>query len=238
MRAEWGREALGTPSWFAYVFLIIDIIPMTRLRLFVSVLIAAFLSVGMGASPAWAQGESTTEAEIRQMLENRDQQIKSILSGAKNYNAEQRGQLKELINGVIDFRVMGQRALGTHWDDLSSEQQDEFVSVFSDVVRAQSMSDLGVYNSAVTYDQIDVHGDSAFVRTRTKYEGRTTPVEYVLERREGEWRAEDIIVDGVSTAEGYARSFQTVVRQRGFDRLMKSLRKKRREVMAKNESSG
>jgi phospholipid transport system substrate-binding protein len=216
------------------LFFIKTPLPMAPLRLSVSVLLAVFLLLGTGTSSSWAQGQSTTEAEIREMLESRDQQIKGILGETKDYDAEQRAQLKKLINGVIDFRVMGQRALGPHWDDLSSEQQDEFVSVFGDVVRAQSMGDLGVYNSAVTYDQIEVHGDSAFVRTQTKYEGRTTPVEYVLERRDGEWRAEDIIVDGVSTAEGYARSFQTVVRQHGFDRLMKSLRKKRDEVRAKN----
>jgi len=34
----------------------------------------------------------------------------------------------------------------------------------------------------------------------------------------------------VSTAESYARSFQTVVRKRGFEALMTSLRKKRNEV--------
>ena len=209
---------------------------MTYVRSFISVLLAAIFLLGVGVTHVQAQGESATAAEIRQMLEKRDQQIKSILSGTDDYTAEQRAQLKELINGVIDFRVMGQRALGPHWEDLSAEQRDEFVSVFHDVVRAQSMSDLGVYNSKVTYDQIEVHDDSAFVRTQTEYEERTTLVEYVLERREGEWRAEDIIVDGVSTAEGYARSFQTVVRQHGFDRLMKSLRSKREEVMAKNEA--
>jgi len=209
---------------------------MTYVRSFISVLLAAVLLLGVGVTHVQAQGESATAAEIRQMLEKRDQQIKSILSGTDDYTAEQRAQLKELINGVIDFRVMGQRALGPHWEDLSAEQRDEFVSVFHDVVRAQSMSDLGVYNSKVTYDQIEIHDDSAFVRTQTRYEGRATPVEYVLKRREGEWRAEDIVVDGVSTAEGYARSFQTVVRQHGFDRLMKSLRSKREEVMAKNEA--
>ena len=201
-------------------------------------LTAAVLLLGGGFTTAQAQGESATAAEIRQMLEDRDQQIKDILKGDADYSAQQRKELKELINGVIDFEVMGQRALGKHWEDLSVEQQEEFVTVFRDVVRAQSMSDLGVYNSKVTYDQIEVHSDSAFVRTKTKYEGRTTPVEYVLERREGEWRAEDIIVDGVSTVEGYARSFQTVVRQRGFETLMKSLRKKRTEMRAKSNSNG
>ncbi|WP_263787768.1 MlaC/ttg2D family ABC transporter substrate-binding protein [Salinibacter grassmerensis] len=209
---------------------------MTRLRRSLSVMLTALLLLSGGASTAFGQGESATAAEIRQMLEQRDQEIKSILGEADDYTAEQRAQLKELVNGVIDFRVMGQRALGPHWEDLGEEQRDEFVSVFREVVRAQSMSDLGVYSSAVTYDQIDVQRDSAFARTQTKYEGRTTPVEYVLERRGEEWRAEDIIIDGVSTVEGYARSFQTVVRKRGFDSLMKSLRKKRDEVTGPSEA--
>ncbi len=209
---------------------------MTRLCLHLSAVLAALLLLSGGVSTAFGQGESATAAEIRQMLEQRDQEIKSILGETDDYTAEQRAQLKELVNGVIDFRVMGQRALGPHWEDLGENQREEFVSVFREVVRAQSMGDLGVYNSAVTYDQIDVQRDSAFVRTRTKYEGRTTSVEYVLERREGEWRAEDIIVDGVSTVEGYARSFQTVVRKRGFDSLMKSLRKKRDEVTGTSET--
>lgn len=211
---------------------------MMTYRSVLSGLFALALMLGGGATPAWAQGQASTEAEIRQMLEERDQQIKSILRGTEEYTSEQRAELKELINGVIDFQAMAQTALGPHWDDLSDEQRTEFVTVFRDVVRAQSMSDLDVYNSKVTYDQIDVHGDSAFVRTRTEYEGRRTPVEYVLKRREGAWRAEDVIVDGVSTAEGYARSFQTVVRKRGFEALMKSLRKKRKEGTSGSGSSG
>ncbi|MCS3757864.1 MlaC/ttg2D family ABC transporter substrate-binding protein [Salinibacter ruber] len=209
---------------------------MTRLRRSLSVLFTALLLLSGGAPTAFGQGASATAAEIRQMLEQRDQEIKAILGETDDYTAEQRAQLKELVNGVIDFRVMGQRALGPHWEDLGEDQRDEFVSVFREVVRAQSMGDLGVYNSAVTYDQIDVQRDSAFVRTQTTYEGRTTAVEYVLERREDEWRAEDIIIDGVSTVEGYARSFQTVVRKRGFDSLMKSLRKKRDEVTDTSET--
>ncbi len=197
-------------------------------------LLALFLLPFLGTTPAPAQGQqsspASTQAEIRQMLEERDQEIKSILSGSEDYTEAQRARLKELINGVIDFRVMGQTALGSHWEDLSAEQREEFVAVFQDVVRAQSMSDLDVYNSQVTFDQITVQGDSAYVRTMTEYEGTRTPVEYILKRRDDAWKAEDIVVDEVSTAEGYARSFQTVVRKRGFDALMKSLRKKREET--------
>lgn len=202
---------------------------MMRVRVLLFSLFALFFALGPGTSPAWAQSPST-ESEIRQMLEERNTEIKSILSGSEDYSQEQRDRLTELINGIIDFRMMGKTALGPHWDDLSSEQKEEFVDVFRDVVRAQSMSDLNVYNSKITFDQISVQDDSAFVRTMTEYEGSRTPVDYVLKRRHDEWKAEDIIVDEVSTAEGYARSFQTVIRKRGFDALMQTLEKKREET--------
>lgn len=185
----------------------------------------------LGVSPALAQGQATQQ-EIRTMLENRDQQIKEILRGTDDYTTEQREELKTLINGVIDFRAMGQVALGPFWEDLSEAEQGEFIDVFRDIVRAQSLADLEVYNSRVTFDEITVEGDSAYVRTTTEYQGTKTPVEYMLEREGDEWLAEDIVVDGVSTAEGYARSFQTVVRKRGFDALMTSLKKKREQVQS------
>lgn len=183
------------------------------------------------ALPAYAQDAEDT---IRQMLEQRDQQIKSILQGDTTFTSQQREELKTLINGVIDFRAMGQQALGPFWSDLTEAQRTEFVDVFRDIVRSQSLADLEVYNSQVTYNGIDVQGDSAFVRTTTDYQGTSAEVAYVLERQEGTWLAEDIIVDDVSTAGSYARSFQTVVRKRGFDALMNSLRKKREQIAARN----
>jgi phospholipid transport system substrate-binding protein len=204
---------------------------MLRSRPILAVLVAVVLTLGLAAPPSWAQGQPSTQAEIRTMLEQRDQQIKSILRGSSSYSQEQRDRLKELINGVLDFRAMAQTALGPHWDTLGTDRRDRFVDVFRDVVRAQSMGDLDVYNSKVTFDQISVQGDSARARTTTEYQGTRTPVVYILEREEEDgWKAEDIIVDGVSTAEGYARSFQSVMRKRGFDALMTALERKRKQT--------
>ncbi len=208
----------------------------SRLRTLVLGLVAVFL-LGLGATPVLGQrAQNDTAAEIEQMLKERDQQIKSILRGSTDYTQQQREELKTLINGVLDFRAMAQTALGPFWGDLSSDQRSEFLSVFRDVVRAQSLADLEVYNSRVTYDTITVEGDSAFVRTTTEYQGTSTPVEYVLKRKDDAWLAEDIIIDDVSTAESYARSYQTFLRKRGFDALMKVLQKKRDEAMAQNQS--
>lgn len=209
----------------------------SRLRAFALGLLSVVLLAGLSTAPLLAQSpQGQTADEILRMLKERDQQIKSILRGSSDYTQEQREKLKTLINGVLDFRAMGRTALGPFWEDLSEEQRSEFLTVFQDVVRAQSLADLEVYNSKVTYDAVNVEGDSAFVRTTTEYQETSTPVEYVLKRTDDTWLAEDIIIDDVSTAESYARSYQTFMRKRGFDALMKVLRKKRDEATSKNQS--
>lgn len=166
------------------------------------------------------------EQEIRTMLEQRDQEIKRVLGNNDTFTQQQRDQLKNLINGVIDFEAMGKTALGPHWNDLSAEQRKEFIDVFSEIVRSQSLADLDIYRTNVEYKNITVNGNSARVETSVTYKDVPTRVDYVLGYRNNEWRVDDIILDDVSTAEGYARSFQSVVRKKGFDSLMASLRKK------------
>jgi len=47
-----------------------------------------------------------------------------------------------------------------------------------------------------------------------------------MERRDSEWMITDMIIDEVSTVESYNRQFQSIIRQRGFDALMDSLRRR------------
>jgi len=175
---------------------------------------------------AFPGASQSTSNEIRVMLEERDASIKALLGPEGDVSEGQRQELQHLINGVINFREMGKQALGPFWKDLTPEQRDGFVRVFSEIVRHQSLSDLDVYRASVTYDAIAVDGDSARVTTTTIYDEIPVTVEYDLLRTGGEWTARDIILDDVSTVGGYSRSFQTVIRKRGFDSLMNSLNKR------------
>ena len=127
---------------------------------------------------------------------------------------------------------MAQDALGKEWDTITPEQQAEFVKVFSEIVKGGSLSDLEIYRLDVEYENITVEGDKARVQTRTVYKEQPMQVEYTMGFRENEWRVDDIILDGVSTTEGYARSFQTYIRKRGFDALMTNLHKRLEKMNA------
>lgn len=187
----------------------------------------------LGSAPQPAQAQTAgaeQEAQIRQLLEERDREIKDILGAEGAFSQAQREELMTLINGLIDFRAMGQTALGPHWRDLSASQREEFVTVFSQVVEEQSLSDLAPYRAPVSYEAVSVSGDSAYVRTIARQQGERIPVEYDLVYRpdadggDGAWRAQDIIVDEVSTVGGYKRSFRSIIRRHGYQALVKSLR--------------
>ena len=170
-----------------------------------------------------AQGER----EIEQMLRDRDREIKSIVGTSGEPTAAQRERLMNVVNDAIDFETMAQTALGPFWSDLTPTQQQDFVERFSEVVRAQSLADLQLYRASVSYSGVEVDGSTAIARTVATIGSDRAAVDYTLRRADNQWRVTDIIVDGVGTAEGYARSFQRVLRrdgvQAGYDRIMTSL---------------
>ena len=207
-------------------------------------LLAVLLLLGGLAVPAlaYAQDEAPDEApdeaqEIREMLEERDREIKDILGDRDSFTQAQRDELMDLVNGVINFREMGRQALGPHWREISDAQRNQFVDVFSDIVRLQSLSDLGVYNSEVSYEEITVDGDSAYVNTNTIYRGTPTKVEYYMGKTDGDWFVHDIVLDEVSTVGGYERSFRRIINRRGFDALMNSLENRRARARADAEEN-
>lgn len=173
--------------------------------------------------PGLAQGP---EADVRAFLQTRDHDIKQAVAHLEGGTQKERDRAASLINDQIDFEEMGRLALGDYWSDLTDAQRADFVATFGAIVRGQSLSDLTVYNAVVTIDSIGVSGAKAYVRTRADVDGTALKVEYLLRRKNDAWWLYDIILDDVGTVEGYAISFQTYIRKRGFERFMASLKKK------------
>lgn len=172
----------------------------------------------------FAQTEADT---IQAMLEERDQEIKELL-GPKgtDYTQEQRDQLKDIINGVINYQSMAQHALGNTYNEISEEEREEFVSLFSTIIRDNSLNRLDIYRAEVTYNNIEVNQDTALVETTAQLEDVRTSVDYNFGMFGDTWMITDMTIDQVSTADSYNRQFQSIIRQRGFDALMESLRRR------------
>ncbi len=185
-------------------------------------LVLALLAL-VAAVPASAQS-----GEIQQMLRQRDAEIKSILGPSGTPTAAQREKLRTVVNGVIDFEAMAKGALGLYWSELSAAQRTAFVDVFGGVVRAQSLADLNLYRARVSYGEVDVKGNTAIAHTTARSGDVEAAVDYALAKKGSTWVVTNIVIDGTGTVEGYATSFQRVMKRQGaeagYEKLMQSLR--------------
>jgi phospholipid transport system substrate-binding protein len=165
--------------------------------------------------------------EIKQMLESRDNEIKELLGPSGNdFSQEQRDRLKDIINGIIYYPAMAEVALGDTYDEIEDETREEFVDLFATMIRDNSLNRLDIYRADVNYNDISVNGDVATVNTTAQLEDVRTSVDYRMEVIDNEWRITDMSIDDVSTAESYNRQFQSIIRKRGFDALLESLRRR------------
>jgi phospholipid transport system substrate-binding protein len=178
--------------------------------------------------PVESHGQHTQSA-IKKLLQERDKEIKNLV-GPKGteYTKERREKLKDIINGIVDYHAMAQHALQETYDTLSSEQRKEFVNLFSTIIRDQSLNNLDIYRANIKYQNINVTGDSATVQTLAQMEKVRTPVTYHMYYEDDNkgWVVTDIIIDDVSTAGSYRRQFQNIINKKGYDSLLKTLRKR------------
>lgn len=200
---------------------------MILFRLSNLILISAMILLTGGLlQPLAAQQDSAT---VRELLEERDKEIKDLLGpkGAE-YTQEQRDKLKNIINGVIDYRAMASYALDETYDTLDTEQRDEFVDLFATIVRDQSLNKLDIYRADVRYNSIDVNDSKATVNTTVTLDDVRTPVIYQMQydQQQDAWTVTDMIIDDVSTAGSYHRQFQNIIRKRGYQSLLETLRKR------------
>ncbi|MDX1617689.1 MAG: ABC transporter substrate-binding protein [Balneolaceae bacterium] len=193
------------------------------MKQFIVLIITLFLALQAAAS---AQRDSTT---IRNLLEQRDKQIKELLGPeGTEYTPEKRKKIKDIVNGIIDYSAMAQHALQQTFDTLTEDQRREFVDLFSTVIRDQSMNKLDIYRAEVTYNAITVDGDTARVHTTAYLDDVRTPVIYDMRYSQpnGEWVITDMTIDDVSTAGSYRRQFQNIIRKRGYSYLVNTLKKR------------
>ncbi len=169
--------------------------------------------------------------EAKTILQQRDAEIKELLGPeGTDYTDEQRQQIKDIINDVMDYRAIAQYALQDQWNEMSEDERTEFVEILSAIIRDQSMNNLDIYRADVVYDSFEEENGMIIAHTTAILENRRVPVVYNMVKANGEWMVTDTSINNSSTAESYRRSFQNILRRRGYDALVESL--KRRAGMA------
>jgi phospholipid transport system substrate-binding protein len=161
--------------------------------------------------------------------------VDSILALLKNKEMDQatrRKEMRKVINGRFDFRAMSQRTLATNWKKASSEQKQEFVQLFAQLIENTYIGRIEAYtNEKVDYPGEKVKGKKAVVETLILTASADIPINYkVYRKKNGEWWVYDVIIEGISLISNYRSSYQEIVSKEGFDGLIAKMKDKIKEL--------
>lgn len=162
-------------------------------------------------------------------LKSHDAEVQAILAQAPadSLPPAMREELKKHINAAFDFRELSRLALGEHWEKRSPAERDHFAATFSSIIREQNFASFSRYyrEGEIRYESAEVQGDAAVVQALVPVRREQIAIEYKLHRVEGLWRIYDLVIDGVSTAEGNRRRYARYIEKNGYDKLIVQLDK-------------
>ncbi|HEY9072591.1 MAG TPA: ABC transporter substrate-binding protein [Desulfobaccales bacterium] len=141
----------------------------------------------------------------------------------------QKAECVDLIEKVtmrhMDFRAMSKRCLGSTWTGLSSAQKNEFVQLFSDLMKASYAKHLDEFVQAkVNYQGESCDNDAAQVRISVVRPNDRIPVNFRLLKEPQGWMIYDLVIDGVSMVSNYQCQFARAINAISYQGLLSRLK--------------
>jgi phospholipid transport system substrate-binding protein len=165
--------------------------------------------------------------------------LDQIISVLRNKELSQEAildRVEVLVRSKFDFEAMSQRTLGIHWRNASPRQRARFIELFSQLLEDTYRGRIRNYtyqDERVEYVGEQVRGTRGQVDTLV-ISSKEIPVSYRVRLKGGQWLVYDVIVEEVSLVSNYRSSYNEIIRQEGFDALLKRLENKVRELQAGN----
>jgi len=145
--------------------------------------------------------------------------------------AGNKSQIRALILERMDLEEMGKRSLGRHWRDISEVQKKEYLELFAKYVevfyRKQVFESLEfVHSLGMKYLKERIDGEFAEVDILVVARNDKTSITFRLRLIGSEWKAYDVIVENISTANNLRAQFDRIIEKEKFAGLLKRLREK------------
>jgi len=146
----------------------------------------------------------------------------------KNKLNERRELLRNVISARFDFAEMARRSLGAEWRRLTPAQQQQFVELFTDLLRDAYVADIESYKGQkVSYTREAQDEQFAVVQTILRSpEGNEYSIEYRLHLVDKEWKVYDVVIENVSIVNNYRSQFARVINKSSFDGLIRAMKEK------------
>jgi phospholipid transport system substrate-binding protein len=202
----------------------------------VRILVTFALLIG-GLSPAWAGAPTDT---LREYTEAVQKVLDDPALKADERRMERRAAVRKLASEAFDVQETAQRALGTHWQQRSPAEREEFVGLFADLLERSYIAKIDLYGGErLRFTEERVDGDNAIVRARvTTKKGTEVPVEGRMHKKGDRWLIYDVAIENISLVANYRAQFDRIIRTSSYAELVKRLRTRGELLQDKERRAG
>ncbi len=191
------------------------------------------MRVESAQSPAPDSPTEAMKSTVHQALEVlRDPELK------KPDRADERvTRLKRIANSRFDYEEMAKRSLGSEWSKLQERKQQEFVDLFTEFLTSTYMEKIHDYGGE-DVKFLNERIEKQYAEVKSLMVGKKTeiPLNYRLLLKDGEWKAYDVVVDGISLVRNYREQFTAILRSSSYDNLARMLREKNTQYAMKTKN--
>ncbi len=166
----------------------------------------------------------SVKAQINKVLDVlRDPSLKGE-AGKKTKKAK----IRHISDSFFDYTELSKRTLGQNWSKLNAQQQEEFISLYKQILED------AYADKIVTYTDEKVNFGKETQLTEKTVEVQTVvltkkadiPINYRVIQKGDEWKVYDVVIEGVSLISNYRTQFREILSNKTPEALLETLRKK------------
>ena len=147
-------------------------------------------------------------------------------------------RLKRIADSRFDYGEMAKRSLGGQWDKLEERERQEFVDLFTELLTTTYLERIHTYSGEeVTFLSERLEGNHAEVKSIMVGKKSEIPIDYRLMMKGDDWKAYDVVVDGISLVRNYRGQFAAILRSSSYEQLIKTLREKNAQYNVRTKTS-
>lgn len=147
-------------------------------------------------------------------------------------------RLKKIADARFDYGEMAKRSLGGQWDKIDESERHEFVDLFTEFLTATYVEKMHSYSDEeVIFLNERLEGNYAEVKSIMVGKKTEIPMDYRLMMKGDDWKAYDIVIDGISLVQNYRGQFTAIFRSSSHEQLVQVLREKIAQYNVKTKSA-
>jgi phospholipid transport system substrate-binding protein len=151
---------------------------------------------------------------------------------------ERVARLRKIADSCFDYGEMAKRSLGGQWNKLAEKDRQEFVGLFTEFLTATYVEKIHTYSDEeVKFLNERLEGDYAEVKSIMVGKKTEVPLDYRLMKKDGDWKAYDVVVDGISLIQNYRGQFSKILRSSSYEHLVQTLRDRIVQYNVKTKSA-